>query len=207
MLFRSDYLPHIFRTTDAGDSWEDISGNLPEAPINDVIIDPDNPRSLYIASDVGVFFSSDVGTSWRVLGVGLPNVPITDLVLHNPTRTLVAATYGRSMYTFDLTKLTDVQEMASRPTDFMLHQNYPNPFNAETVIPFSLGREMNVRLDVFDMRGRKLRTLVNALFAPGRHRVIWDGKSDDGVPVASGSYIYRIRTSDRLLSKRMTLVK
>ena len=204
---QDDYLPHIFRTTDAGSSWEDISGDLPEAPINDVIIDPNDPRSLYIASDVGVFFSSDVGTSWRVLGTGLPNVPITDLVLHNPTRTLVAATYGRSMYTFDLTQITDVREIASRPTDFMLHQNFPNPFNAETVIPFSLAEETKVRLDVFDMRGRKLRELVNAELAPGHHRVIWDGTSDDGFSVASGSYIYRIRTPDRMFSKRLTLVK
>ena len=96
-----EYLPHIFRTTDKGQTWEDISGNLPEAPINDVIIDPLDNNQLYIATDVGVFITYNLGQTWEMEGSNLPNVPINDLTLHNDSRTLVAATFGRSMYKYD----------------------------------------------------------------------------------------------------------
>lgn len=88
----------------------DLSGNLPEAPLNDIVIDPIDHSTLYVASDVGVYKGSSTGI-WSILGDSLPNVPITDLTLHHPTRMLVAATYGRSMYKFDLgipTYLEDV---------------------------------------------------------------------------------------------------
>ena len=202
-----EYLPHIFRTTNRGESWEDISGNLPEVPLNDIIVDPENTSTLIVASDVGVFFTQDMGGTWQVLGSGLPNVPVPDLDLHNPTRKLVAATYGRSMYTFDLTKITGVEEVASQPADFVLHPNYPNPFNAETVIPFAMDKEQNVLFEIFDVRGRKIRTLANRTFVPGRHEIFWDGKTDDGSPAVSGTYICRLRTEDRMLSGRMTMMK
>ncbi len=112
-----EFLPHIFRTTDKGQSWEDISSNLPESPINDVIVDPENNSTLYIASDVGVYFTEDLGENWEMMGSNLPNVPVLDLTLHNDTRTLVAATYGRSMYTYDLyqdTVMTSISQTSCR---------------------------------------------------------------------------------------------
>ncbi|MFI5407468.1 MAG: T9SS type A sorting domain-containing protein, partial [Nitrososphaerales archaeon] len=103
--FRYDeYLPHVFRTTNAGISWLDISSNLPDAPVNDIIVDPDSTERLYVGTDVGVFVSDNLGSTWNYLGSDLPNAPITDLVFHNPTRKLIAATYGRSMYSIDLSQ-------------------------------------------------------------------------------------------------------
>ncbi|HEY6907707.1 MAG TPA: hypothetical protein VI230_09570, partial [Ignavibacteriaceae bacterium] len=108
--YRNDeYLPHVFRTTDAGSSWSDISSNLPEAPVNDLLVDPDNTNILYAASDVGVFYSTDTGGNWQYLGDSLPTVPVTDIVLHNPTRTLVAATFGRSFYSIDVSNIIPVE--------------------------------------------------------------------------------------------------
>lgn len=104
--------PHIFRSTAGGASWTDISGNLPEAPVNDIIVDPDLDSTLYAATDFGVFVTRDLGGHWQMLGDDLPNVPVVDLRLHAPTRTLVAATYGRSMYRFDLDQLVPVHEIA-----------------------------------------------------------------------------------------------
>jgi hypothetical protein len=92
------YLPHIFRTTDYGQTWEDIQGNLAQAPINDVIPDPHDDSALYIGTDFGVFGTEDLGQSWMPLGTGIPLVPIHDLAFHTVTRTLVAGTHGRSMY-------------------------------------------------------------------------------------------------------------
>ncbi len=91
-------LPHVYRSTSFGSSWLNISGNLPEAPVNSIIEDPENPQRLYAASDVGVYFTDNQGASWQPLGVDLPICVIMDLKLHNPTRKLVAGTHGRSMY-------------------------------------------------------------------------------------------------------------
>ncbi len=103
-----EYLPHVFRTTDSGINWLDISSNLPDAPVNDIIVDPDSTEILYLGTDVGVFVSNNLGDSWDYLGENLPNAPITDLVLHNPTRTLIAATYGRSMYSISIATIPSV---------------------------------------------------------------------------------------------------
>jgi len=95
-------LPHIYRTTDYGTNWVSISSSLPEGPINDVIIDPQNPSVLYVGSDVGVYATYDLGGSWEPLGTGLPITTVHDLAFHEPTRKLVAGTHGRSMFSCQL---------------------------------------------------------------------------------------------------------
>jgi uncharacterized protein (TIGR03437 family) len=89
---------HVFRTTDAGASWNDISGDLPNLPVNDIAIDPDLPDTLYIGTDAGVMVTTDGGANWSTLGSGLPRVVVYSLVLHRASRTLRAATHGRSVW-------------------------------------------------------------------------------------------------------------
>ncbi|MDD5425354.1 MAG: hypothetical protein PHN52_02545 [candidate division Zixibacteria bacterium] len=93
-----DYLPHIHRTVNYGASWSDISGNLPDAPINDCIVDIHNENTLYIATDVGVFKTDNLGNTWSTFGTDLPLSVVHDLAYHYPTRSLVAGTHGRSMF-------------------------------------------------------------------------------------------------------------
>jgi hypothetical protein len=95
-----DPAAHVFRTTNGGSSWQDISGNLPDAPVNDLVLDPRNRTRLYAATDVGVFLSTDNETTWTPPGTGLPLVPISDLDATDTgtTTLLTAATYGLGMY-------------------------------------------------------------------------------------------------------------
>ncbi len=119
--FRYDeYLPHVFRTTNAGVSWLNISSNLPDATVNDIIVDPDIVDRLFVGTDVGVFVTDSLGNTWDYLGNNLPNAPITDLVLHNPTRTLIAATYGRSMYSIELSHTADITVTSPNGGEFWL---------------------------------------------------------------------------------------
>ncbi len=97
-LIAGDTPGHVFRTNDRGGSWTDISGNLPNVPVNDLLLDPDLPGTLYAATDVGVFRTTDEGLSWTPLGSSLPRVVVMTLRLHRPTRTLRAATHGRSVW-------------------------------------------------------------------------------------------------------------
>jgi uncharacterized protein (TIGR03437 family) len=89
---------HVFKTTNGGQNWNDISGGLADIPVNTLAIDPDIPDTLYIGTDAGVMVSTDAGSTWSTLGNGLPRVVVSALVLHRQTRILRAATHGRSMW-------------------------------------------------------------------------------------------------------------
>jgi photosystem II stability/assembly factor-like uncharacterized protein len=94
----SETQPHVLMTTDGGASWADISGNLPQAPVNDVVRHPRHPRWLYVGTDLGVFFTPNHGQVWLSVGTGLPLAPVTDIQFHAGTDTLFAATFGRSIF-------------------------------------------------------------------------------------------------------------
>jgi photosystem II stability/assembly factor-like uncharacterized protein len=88
---------HVFKTTDGGGSWENISGNLPNAPVNDVVVDTERD-TVHVGSDVGVFTLKNAKKDWKATGGGLPLAPVLDLRLHAPSDTLFAGTFGRSAW-------------------------------------------------------------------------------------------------------------
>lgn len=91
---------HVFKTSDNGATWENISGNLPDVPVNSIA--KDVYGNLFVATDIGVLASADGGLNWNILGDNLPSVVVTDIHIHEPTETLYAATYGRSSYKMDI---------------------------------------------------------------------------------------------------------
>ncbi|NUN69149.1 MAG: T9SS type A sorting domain-containing protein [Bacteroidetes bacterium] len=93
------------------------------------------------------------------------------------------------------------------PVEFALEQNYPNPFNPSTTIQFALPSDASVRLTVYDILGREVRSLVNTDMAAGYHNVAWDGRNNKGTSVASGIYIYRIEAGQFISTKKMMLLK
>ncbi len=99
----------------------------------------------------------------------------------------------------------------SIPRAFGLSQNHPNPFNPSTTIGFdvpeSSGRQRSVSLTVYDLRGRRVRTLVEGSLDPGHHVVRWDGRSDRGEAVSSGIYLYTLRSGVKSFTRKMILLK
>jgi hypothetical protein len=95
----------------------------------------------------------------------------------------------------------------SMPTAYSLAQNYPNPFNPSTAIEFTLPRPCQVTLEVYDIVGRKVRTLVSEAVTAGAKRVIWDGCDAGGATAASGVYFYRIKAGDFIETRKMLLLK
>ena len=93
------------------------------------------------------------------------------------------------------------------PENFALDQNFPNPFNPTTTIGFTLPRSEFVTLEVFNVQGQRVRTLVNRELAAGTHAIQWDATGDGGDRVASGIYLYRLNAGDFSDSKKMTLLK
>jgi len=115
---------HLFKTTDGGATWTDVSctatncstpaaTDLPNTPINDVVIDPDVPGTLYVGTDIGVFQGTCTTTApatctWATLSTGLPRVAVLSLKLHRASRTLRAATHGRGAWDIVLNNFTFV---------------------------------------------------------------------------------------------------
>jgi photosystem II stability/assembly factor-like uncharacterized protein len=94
----SSAIPHVFTTEDGGATWRNISSNLPQAPVQDVIRHPVKKNVLYVATDMGVFTSPSNGDRWFKVGGNLPLAPIMDIHFQEQTSTLFAATFGRSIY-------------------------------------------------------------------------------------------------------------
>jgi hypothetical protein len=101
----------------------------------------------------------------------------------------------------------DDLSLALLPAEFSLSQNYPNPFNPQTTIEFGLPIRADVELEIFNILGQKIRTLVQGSLPAGEHNVVWDGKLTSGRPTASGIYFYRLRTDKLSLVRKMALVK
>ncbi len=107
-----DNLGHVFMTTNAGGSWTDISGNLPNIPADGIVVDPLQANTIYVATDFGVFYTTNGGTAWATLVTGLPRVAVTSLLLH-PSRNLFAATHGRSVWETNVSSVTAIPSIVS----------------------------------------------------------------------------------------------
>ena len=115
----NDPTGHVFKTTDGGSTWKDVScsvtvcttpgaSDLPNIPVNDIVVDPDLPGTLYVGTDLGVFVGncSAFPCTWNTLSTGLPRVVVHSLRLHEPSRTLRAATHGRGAWDINLNNFT-----------------------------------------------------------------------------------------------------
>ncbi|MDZ7363850.1 MAG: T9SS type A sorting domain-containing protein [candidate division KSB1 bacterium] len=102
---------------------------------------------------------------------------------------------------------TSVTSPAMTVTDFHLEQNFPNPFNPETAIKYELPKPAEVKLDIYDLQGRQVRTLVNQRQPAGRYTITWNGRNEQGEALASGVYLYQLRAGNFVQTRRMALVR
>ena len=93
------------------------------------------------------------------------------------------------------------------PVTLKLNQNYPNPFNPETTIQFDIAKESSVKLQVYNIRGQLVKTLVNTRLKPGKHSVVWNGTNENKEKVSSGVYLYRVSSDNDNVVNKMILMK
>jgi hypothetical protein len=91
--------------------------------------------------------------------------------------------------------------------EFQLAQNYPNPFNPVTTLHYDLSENSDVKITIYDMLGRKVKTLINKTQDAGSKSVIWNATNDYGKPVSAGIYLYQIQAGGHLQTKKMVLLK
>ena len=207
-----DPQPHVFRTSDGGQTWQNISSDLPDAPVNAFAVDPYHPERLYLGNDIGVFASLDAGVSWLSMGTGLPVVAVSDLKIDPTEYKLVAGTHGRSMYSIDLSSgSTSIDQDLLVFSDLLLKPNYPNPFSSVTRLSFDCARPAYVRLEVYDILGRRVRILYDQFSGTLSHTVTWDGTDESGGILANGTYIGKLTAANNgttaTRSINMTLVR
>ena len=116
---------------------------------------------------------------------------------------------GDTVFVYDLEVPADARpsEDVVLPDDFVLQQNYPNPFNPTTTIEYSIPTRSHVTIEVFNVLGQKVRTLLDESKSVGSYQVEWSGTDDAGRPVSTGVYLYRLSSSNSVLQKRMLLLK
>ena len=193
-----EFQPHIFKSEDLGQNWIDISSNLPEVPVNDIIVNPANNQILFIATDVGVYLTYNGGIEWEMLGDNLPNVVVNDLVYHQPTNKLIAGTYGRSIYSYDLEQdpLTKIIEVDAQINITV----FPNPFRNRTSIKFE-GNQKAGYIHIYNLSG----ILVNKLTLKDNESLYWDGTNIQGEKLSKGVYFCRIYSGDNIISKKIII--
>ena len=93
------------------------------------------------------------------------------------------------------------------PTEFSVYQNYPNPFNPSTTIEFDVATPTNVSLVIYALTGKEVYSLASGYHLPSRYSVVWNTINFNGEPVSSGMYIYQLRTSDAVVTKKLVLLR
>lgn len=116
---------------------------------------------------------------------------------------------GIKIYNYPIHLMTaiDHNKRNSVPVHYSLSQNYPNPFNPTTEIKFAIPELTDVQLNVYNVLGQKVKTLFNAKVTPGEYKVNWDGTNDSGHQVASGVYLYMLKTKKLSKVKKMILIR
>jgi photosystem II stability/assembly factor-like uncharacterized protein len=149
----------------------------------------------------GVYRSTDDGGSWEQISGGLTNLDIRSVAI-DTNDFLYAGSWGKSVFRTTTSTLTDVGDISFEPVSFSLSQNYPNPFNPTTTIDYDLPATEFVKLTVYDMLGREVRTLVDGIETPGRKSVSFNAEG-----LSSGTYYYRLRAGERVQTRELVVVR
>lgn len=224
-VFSNYSIPSLFYTTNGGSSWTDVSGNLEQNPNGSgngpscrwaAIMPTAQGTTYFVGTSTGLYSTTTLSggtTSWvQEGGTTIGNVVVAMIDYRTTDGLVVAATHGNGIYSSNILTSTAVAR-STIPSSFDVAHNFPNPFNPTTTIQYSVSERSRVRLSVFDLAGKEIAVLLDALQDPGYHEARWNAKDARGQSVSSGVYFYRMTangTNDEVLFsrvKKMTFVK
>ena len=198
---------YLFKTTDGGENWQSMEA-LPDYSYKGCFFK--NNNSGWMGANVPntenrkILFTPDGGITWEVQDSTLIGAPFSIFFIDDHKGWLVGyngmimATTNGGVVNIDGKNISQDE----LPQQFMLAQNYPNPFNPVTTIKYALPKKANVLLEVYNIAGQRMATLVDAPMSAGFHEVQFKTKN-----LPSGLYIYRIYTNEFQHVKKMVLVK
>jgi photosystem II stability/assembly factor-like uncharacterized protein len=188
---------HVFKTTDYGATWTDISGSLPDIPTNAVIVDPLFPDHVYVGNDFGVYLSTDGGTTWESYSEGLPTVVMVfDLKISPLDRKLRVATHGNGAYQRDLFEEDNVATEDLKESIAL--ELFPNPSNGPFTLQFNNPETQELRIELVDVKGRLIKVFADRTFSEGTQQLDLVAEN-----LPAGAYFLRISTSKVAVVKRL----
>jgi hypothetical protein len=200
---------HVYRSSNAGITWVNISGNLPDVPHQCVVIDPLYTQNIYAGNDLGVYVTTNGGAQWFEYRNGMPFALVFDLSIVNPNRHIRATTHGNGIYERSLVQNpVGIKQLGNEvPDKFGLFQNYPNPFNPSTKIKFNIPSAGSryaetVQLKIYDITGKAVASLINNELKPGKYEVDFNA-----VNLSSGIYFYKLTAGNFVSTRKMVFIK
>ncbi|NIA30772.1 MAG: T9SS type A sorting domain-containing protein [Actinobacteria bacterium] len=201
----------LFKTENGGVEWRALDNGLTGKQFTRLLLSNKNPSQLFLStSDSGLFVTNNAGNSWQRLTAIPQNANVAALAFDEQNGRLFFSLLNEPyVYIVDVDSIFASVENRRRgtPYNFQLLQNYPNPLNAETWIQYTLPTPANIRLDIYDTTGRRIRTLLNGRQSSGQKRVKWDGRDSSRKQVSSGVYVYRLRAGGKSLTRKLLLVR
>jgi photosystem II stability/assembly factor-like uncharacterized protein len=198
-MLRTGFSPSnkLYKTTDLGNTWTNISGDLPDLPTSDVFIDPQNTDHIYVATDIGVYFTINGGNTWELQGEGIPFVPVMDFdyVVTGSRRILRIGTHGRSIYETTLSPLVGIDRFTIYDLRITI---YPNPFTGSETFSYALNESSQVTLQIFDSFGQMVAEPLKAYQSQGEQQFEWNSGR-----LPAGMYYYRIQAGKQVGSGKM----
>lgn len=191
----------IFRSGNLGVLWLAVNTGLAYLAVDHLIHAQDSREGggvLYAAAGGTVFRSINSGSNWEHFASGLSGKAVARLAADSSH--VFAGTFGDGVYRGG--GATSIRESGENPVGFSLDQNYPNPFNPVTSLRFGIPFSTPVSLEVFDLLGRKIATLVNETLEAGTHLVNFDANG-----ISSGTYYYRLKAGSFLQVKKMVMLR
>ncbi|HEY9165329.1 MAG TPA: T9SS type A sorting domain-containing protein [Candidatus Kryptonia bacterium] len=196
----------LYRSSDNGGNWVAVNNGLGIAPW--VTAFAVSGSRILVGDQTltgigrGVFLSTDKGDSWAPVNEGFTMCPVYCFLVTDTE--LIMGTSKGSIWRRPLSQMLTSVVDGSRISHpgFVLHQNYPNPFNPTTTIRYKLSVVSNVRLEIYDVLGKKIATLVSERQAAGEHSVEFDARK-----LPSGVYFYSIETGDYRQTRKLLLLK
>lgn len=215
MLIFSNYgVVSIYYTNNGGSTWTAVAGNLEQNSSGSgngpsvrwgTIIQFNASTIYYVGTSTGLYSTSTlngVSTVWSQEGAStIGNVVVDMMDARGSDGRVVVATHGRGVF-YGTASPTSVSAAGGTPATTSLLQNYPNPFNPSTRIRYSVANEGHVSLQVYDLAGREVATLVNGERLPGEYIVEFAPKR-----VASGMYVYRLQAGPFSETRKMLFLK
>jgi hypothetical protein len=195
----------VYRSDDYGENWTPFNVGLPDNYSSRWITAfATDGSNLYVGTELGVYMAEGGDLPWSAIGHGLAESPILALAVCDDM--LFAGTDDGVWREESPTSVSDGLSPIL-PDSYTLAPNYPNPFNPETIIEYSLPIRAFVTIEIFNVIGQRVRTLINEPKSPGTYLVEWNGRDDAGNALSTGVYFYRLTAGEVTLTKKMLLLK
>ena len=189
----------FFRSTDAGSTWQAVFEGLPYQPSRIVY----TQGTLYTVYESSVYKSENGGYNWSGSGLSVPVGAFLNSISSTDRNTCwVVGDRGMIFRNLNSSTIGIDPSQNELPENFVLHQNYPNPFNPATRISYEIPKFGFVEISIYDITGKKVADLVNQVLNPGKYTADFDGSH-----LSSGVYFYRLQAGEKLLFRKMILLK